>query len=189
VTRYRFAPVLAAIVLGFAAALPGAAVPDDQAESNHGNELALIGQWLEGQRAYDRVPGLTAALVHDQNLLWSGAFGYADVDSKQAAAPDTIFGICSISKLFTGIAAMQLRDQGKLRLDDPVSQLLPWFDIELTYAGSPEITLEGLLTHSAGLPRESDSPVGGAGTARQSVHAVPGLTLLPVFQPGIDPGG
>jgi CubicO group peptidase (beta-lactamase class C family) len=129
-----------------------------QADSDLENERALIENWLDAQRAYDRVPGLSAAVVHDQELLWSGAFGHADLESERAAEADTIYGICSISKLFTGIAVMQLRDQGKFSLEDPVSNLLPWFRLQQSYAGSPEITLQAMLTHSAGLPRESDFP-------------------------------
>jgi len=127
-------------------------------EKSLDNELSLIASWLDGQRAYDRVPGLSVAIVHDQELLWSGGSGYADTDRKIPARPDTIYGICSISKLFTGIAVMQQRDQGKVSLDDDVAALLPWFDLERVHPGSPAITLEGLLSHSAGLPRESDSP-------------------------------
>ena len=122
------------------------------------HELALISQWLEAQIAYDGVPGLAVAVVHDQDLVWSGAFGQSDLESGEPVTTDTIFGICSISKLFTGIAAMQLRDQGLLNTSDTVDSLLPWFDLEQDFDGSPEITLEGLMTHSAGLPRESDSP-------------------------------
>lgn len=129
-----------------------------QAGDDLSNELALVENWLAAQRAYDRVPGLSAAVVHDQELLWSGASGYADIESGRPARNDTIYGICSISKLFTGIAAMQLRDEKKLRLDDPVSSLLPWFNLEQAHAGSPAITVGSLLTHSGGLPRESDTP-------------------------------
>jgi len=129
-----------------------------QAADEHANELALIESWLDAQRAYDHVPGLSASIVHDQELLWSGAYGFADIGSGREAQPDTIYGICSISKLFTGIAVMQLRDQGKVALDDPVASLLPWFSLKQSYQDSPEITLRALLTHSAGLPRESDFP-------------------------------
>lgn len=128
------------------------------ADSGLENELVLIENWLDAQRTYDRVPGLSAAVVHDQELLWSGAFGQADIENGQAAQTDTIYGICSISKLFTGIAVMQLRDQGRFSLDDPVSALLPWYGLQQSYAGSPQITLQAVLTHSAGLPRESDFP-------------------------------
>ena len=129
-----------------------------QAGGDRDNELALIASWLDAQRAYDHVPGISAAIVHDQELLWSGATGYADIEGGQKAQTDTIYGICSISKLFTGIAVMQLRDQGKVALEDPIADLLPWFNLSQSYAGSPEMTLRATLTHSAGLPRESDYP-------------------------------
>ena len=128
------------------------------ADGEFANEGALIDSWLSAQRAYDNVPGLSVAVVRDQELLWSGGFGLADIDSGQAAGADTIYGICSISKLFTGIAVMQLRDAGSFELDDTLSELLPWYELDQAFAGSPEPTLRATLTHSAGLPRESDYP-------------------------------
>jgi CubicO group peptidase (beta-lactamase class C family) len=122
------------------------------------HELALVEMWLEAQRAYDRVPALSAAIVDDQELLWSGASGYADLASQTPAEADTIYGICSISKLFTGIAVMQLRDQGRFSLETGVADLLPWYNLTQAHEGSPKITVEGILTHSSGLPRESDTP-------------------------------
>jgi CubicO group peptidase (beta-lactamase class C family) len=116
--------------------------------------LSVVQVWLEAQRAYDQIPGLSVSLVYDQQTLWSGGFGYADLSRKRPASAQTAYSICSISKLFTSIAAMQLRDAGKLRLDDPVAKHLSWFAINRTQAG-PEITIEGLLTHASGLPREA----------------------------------
>ncbi len=84
--------------------------------------------------------------------------GYADVSRKTPATPSTIYGICSISKLFTSIGVMQLRDEGKLRIDDPVARYIPWSKIKRSDPLGPEIKIEGLLTHSSGLPRESDFP-------------------------------
>ena len=155
--NYPMTVLLTALVL-LASLVPASGGADDDTGHDLANELALLESWLAAQRAYDRLPAVSAAIVHDQELLWRGAFGYADTERKQPAAADTIYGICSISKLFTGIAVMQLRDRGKVRLDAPVAELLPWFDIEQAHADSPAITLEGMLTHSAGLPRESDSP-------------------------------
>ena len=129
-----------------------------QAGGDYANELALIESWLAAQRAYDNVPGLSSAIVHDQELAWSGGFGLADIDQGAAAKANTIYGICSISKLFTGIAVMQLRDAGKYGLDDPLSELLPWYDLAQAYEDGPPVTLRATLTHSAGLPRESDYP-------------------------------
>ncbi|MGD8698845.1 MAG: serine hydrolase [Gemmatimonadales bacterium] len=120
--------------------------------------LNLLEIWLEAQRDYEDVPGLSLAVVHDQDMVWSGAYGYADRERVVPATTKTIYSICSISKLFTSIAVMQLRDQGKLRLDDPVEEHLSWFDIERAYPDAPAVTVQSLLTHSSGLPRESDYP-------------------------------
>lgn len=120
--------------------------------------LDLFETWLEAERAYEDIPGLSMAVVHDQDVLWRGAFGYADRARGTEATPQTLYSICSISKLFTSISVMQLRDAGRLRLDDPVNRHLSWFDIQQSYPDSPPITIRGLLTHSSGLPRESDYP-------------------------------
>jgi len=108
-----------------------------QAENRYDNELALVESWIASQRMYDNVPGLSLAIALDQELAWSGGFGYADIDLKTPAKADTIYGICSISKLFTGIAVMQLRDQGKFQLDDPIASLLPWFNLKQAHDGRP----------------------------------------------------
>ena len=118
--------------------------------------LRLLEVWVEAQRAYERIPGVSMGVVVDQDLVWSRGFGLAHRETRAPATPETVYSICSISKLFTSIAVMQLRDAGKLRLDDPVSEHLPWLDIEQAFPDGPPITVEGLLTHSSGLPRESD---------------------------------
>lgn len=120
--------------------------------------LHLLDVWLDAQLAYEQIPGISIGIVHDQKLIWSRGYGYADKENKIPAAPNTIYSICSISKLFTSIAVMQLYEQGLLRLDDPVAKHLSWFKIKQVHKNSPPITIESLLTHSGGLPREADTP-------------------------------
>ena len=120
--------------------------------------LRVVEVWLEAQRAYEEIPGVSAAIVHDQTTLWSGAYGEAHPATGAPATTRTIYSICSISKLFTSIALMQLRDRGLLALSDPVADHLEWLDIEQRFPDEPPVTVEGILTHSAGLPRESDHP-------------------------------
>jgi len=148
--------VLALIFAATCASLTRAQVSPAHPRISQALELARV--WLEAGRAYDQIPGVSAAIVHDQQVLWIGGFGYADAAAKRPAAPDTIYSICSISKLFTSIAVMQLRDAGKVRLDDPVGRHLPWFRIKPVEGEPGEITIEGVLTHASGLPRESDFP-------------------------------
>ena len=67
-----------------------------------------------------RLPGVAAGIVHEGELAWSFGYGFADVGAERPADDRTLYRIASITKTFTGTAIMQLRDQGKLRLDDPL---------------------------------------------------------------------
>ena len=78
--------------------------------------LRAIDAWLEGTQIYDRIPGISAGIVHDQELIWSKGYGYSNLEAKRPADADTLYSICSISKLFTSIGIMQLRDANKLTL-------------------------------------------------------------------------
>jgi D-alanyl-D-alanine carboxypeptidase len=115
----------------------------------------LFEAWIHAQMAYRGLPGIAVGVVSDQQLIWAKGFGYADVGAKTHMTPATKFRMASHSKLFTATAIMQLRDAGKLRLDDPVVKYLDWFKIQPAEPDDPPITIEELLTHSAGLPREA----------------------------------
>lgn len=156
----RLSQCAAVCALVIAASASGAQAPRRALADNPrvAQALNLAQIWLDGQRAYEQIPGISAAVVHDQQVVWAGGFGYADVARRAPATASTIYSICSISKLFTSIATLQLRDAGKLRLDDPVAKHLPWFTIKRTFPDAGEITIEGLLTHASGLPREADYP-------------------------------
>lgn len=118
----------------------------------------LIEKWMSGRVDFDRLPGIAFAVVHDQDIIWSKGFGYANVEMKVPMEPSTICSICSISKLFTSISVMQLVEKGKIHLDDSISAVLPSFNLQQQYPESGPITIRSLLTHSSGLPRESDYP-------------------------------
>lgn len=121
--------------------------------------VAAFSAWAGHHLGVTGVPGASVALVHDQELLYAAGFGMADPESGRPAGPDTVYSICSISKLFTSIAVMQLRDADRLELDDPVGEHLDWFAaLADEHPGDEPVTLRRVLTHSAGLPRESDSP-------------------------------
>ena len=118
----------------------------------------LFEVWLDAKMDYEKIPAVSVGLVHDQDLIWAKGYGYAHPDEGVEATSSTMYSICSISKLFTSIGVMQQRDAGQLRLDDPVSDILPWYDLDQAYASGPPVRVEGILTHSSGLPRESAHP-------------------------------
>ena len=117
----------------------------------------LFEAWMRGQLSSRGLPGVAVGVVHNQELVWARGFGYADVENKVPMTPKTKFRMASHSKLFTATSIMQLQEAGKIRLDDPVSKYLPWFQIKPAEPEDPPITIEELLTHSSGLPREAGS--------------------------------
>jgi CubicO group peptidase (beta-lactamase class C family) len=157
-----------------------------QSVANHPRVVeatTVVEKWLDAERAYDRIPGVSAAVVLDQEVIWQGGFGYADLQRRTPATPTTLYSICSISKLFTSVALMQLRDQGKVRLDDPVGKHLPWFTIKNPAPEAGPVTIEGILTHASGLPREAAYPYWSAPsfefpTRDQIITAVSGQEML-----------
>lgn len=115
----------------------------------------LFSAWIEGQIAYRGLPGIAVGVVSDQELVWSKGFGFADIKAKLPMTATTKFRMASNSKLFTAIAIMQLREEGKISLDDPVVKYLPWFKAKPAGDDDGPITIEQLLSHSSGLQREA----------------------------------
>lgn len=119
--------------------------------------IAVFDAWVKQTVSEREQPGISIGLVYDQELIWAKGYGYADLEKKIPATPSTAYRIASITKLFTATAILQLRDEGRLQLDDPVAKHLSWFHLNDTFDDSPVITIRHLLTHTSGLPRELDA--------------------------------
>lgn len=102
------------------------------------------------------IPSLAIALVEDQQIIWTSAFGYSDPGKKIQATVKTVYRIGSVSKLFTDIVIMQKVESGTLDIDMPITDYLPNFHPENPY--DKEITLRHLMSHRSGLIREP--PIG-----------------------------
>ncbi|MEO8174603.1 MAG: serine hydrolase domain-containing protein, partial [Sediminibacterium sp.] len=100
-------------------------------------------------------PGYAFGIVLDGKLVYSGAGGYSDIIKKTPATTKSMFRIASMSKSFTAMAIMKLRDEGKLKLDDPVYLYIPEMKGQKLTVDAPEITIKNLLTHSAGFPEDN----------------------------------
>ena len=95
-----------------------------------------------------KIPGLSLAILKDNKIIYSRGFGNRDIANNLPVTPDTLFGIGSCTKVFTCIAIMQLADQGKLSIEDPVSKYLPF---KLGINDKP-IRIHHLMSHSSGIP-------------------------------------
>ena len=161
-SRALLALGIAVVAFTCAAALPGAFAAREQPSTARAADdpdvlgaERLFSAWMEGQMAYRGLPGVVVGVVSDQDLVWAKGFGFADTAAKLPVTPATKFRMASHSKLFTAIAIMQLREEGKLRLDDPVAKYLPWFKAKPAGDDDGPITIEQLLSHSSGLQREA----------------------------------
>jgi CubicO group peptidase (beta-lactamase class C family) len=106
--------------------------------------------------AREKVPGAAWGIVIDGKLVHVGVEGLRDVASQAPVQKDTVFRIASMTKSFTAMAILQLRDAGKLSLDDPVEKHLPELrSLDYPTTDAPRITLRHLLTMSAGFPEDN----------------------------------
>ena len=127
-----------------------AGTPEEALASRFRAAEALI----DARLAKDAVPGAAIGVVHDQTLIWSHQFGVESLETRAPVTDDTLFSICSVSKLFTGIAAMNLVEDGRLSLEAPVSDYLGGARPTDTTGAEEPVTVRNILTHVAGLPRE-----------------------------------
>ncbi|HEY7546008.1 MAG TPA: serine hydrolase domain-containing protein, partial [Blastocatellia bacterium] len=110
-----------------------------------------IDDYIKTEMKKQRIPGVSVAVVRNgSEVLKARGYGLANVELGVAASPDTVYRIGSVSKQFIAAGIMLLVEEGKLRLDDPVSKYLE---------GTPDtwknITLRHLLSHTSGLVREA----------------------------------
>ncbi len=127
---------------------------------------AFIAAYMPAMNA----PGLTLGLADRGGRVTTAAFGYVDTAAKTPVTPQHLFEIGSISKSFVALAILQLQDEGKLSVDDPILRHLPWLPMETPYG---EVQIHHLLTHSSGLP--DDPPL---------FPFEPGGRALQTFAPG-----
>jgi CubicO group peptidase (beta-lactamase class C family) len=139
-------------------------------------KLQRVGDYIRNEIATGKIPGAVLLIQQHGRPLYFESFGVRDVDSKRPMTADTIFRLYSMSKPITSVAAMMLVEDGKLRLDDPVSKYIPDFtEVKVAVEkrdrnGKPAlvlealrraVTIEDLLRHTSGLTYGfyGDSPV------------------------------
>src|SRR5258705_9958536 len=102
-----------------------------------------------------KIPGMIWGVVIDGQLAHVGSFGVRDRAAQAPITPDTAFRIASMTKSFTALAVLKLRDDGRLSLEDPVSRWIPEFErMERPTRDTPPLTIRQLLSHSAGFPED-----------------------------------
>lgn len=113
-------------------------------------------QLFKAQSANRKIPGLAYGVVVDDSLVVAGATGIIEIESGAPAATRSAFRIASMTKSFTAMAVLKLRDEGKLSLSDPVSRYIPEMGgLAYLTGDAPPIDIENLLTMTAGFPEDN----------------------------------
>jgi CubicO group peptidase (beta-lactamase class C family) len=116
--------------------------------------LDLLVEQLEQQRQTHHVPGMAITVVKDDEVILTQGFGIASVEKETPVTPETIFAIGSSTKSFTSTLVGMLVDEGKMDWDDPVTEYLPYFQMNIESNNeSAEITLRDVLSHRTGFTR------------------------------------
>src|SRR5262249_49633694 len=122
-------------------------------EQNGGYEKGMqqFKAFYENSLREDAVVGSSFMLVHDNQVIDKQFYGLANIQQNRKVDENTIYHWASITKTFTGIAIMQLRDRGRLKLDDPIIKYIPELrEVHDPYGDMSEITIRMLMSHTAG---------------------------------------
>jgi CubicO group peptidase (beta-lactamase class C family) len=137
-------------------AYPAAQFADPARRARLEAALADIEPAIRDEMQRMRAPGLAWGVVIDGDFVRSGGMGVRDVTSAAPVDADTVFRIASMTKSFTALAILALRDEGTLSLDDPVTRHVPEFaGVRMPTADSPPITIGHLLTHTEGFAEDN----------------------------------
>lgn len=149
--RHVFATIVPAICALFLTVpwLSSRSASKENAQPSTSNEFQQFEKDIETIRAELKIPGMAAAVVRDGKMVWRHNFGEADAESHAPVTDQTLFPIASISKTMAAVVIMQLVNEGKLKLSDPITKYRP----ELPFP--PTITIERIMSHTAeGIPGE-----------------------------------
>jgi len=122
------------------------------AQSTYGDIDTLFAEFVGA----NHVPGAVWGILVDGRLVHSGAAGYRELATKSAPDAETVFRIASMTKSFTAMSILKLRDEGKLSLDDPAEKYVPELaSLKYPTADAPKVTVRHLLSHSEGFPEDN----------------------------------
>ncbi len=120
-----------------------------QASSGDQQRVKRFEKQVDDLRTLLKIPGMSAVIIKDQKVLWAKGFGFADFENRVPATPDTLYHIASLTKTFAATLVMQLVEQGKLDLDEPMSHYSSDFKDD-------SVEIKHLLTHTSKGPKPGE---------------------------------
>lgn len=149
--------------------------------ANDGHDYTEVDAFIRGELGSGYTPGIAVCVVRGERIDWAAGYGWSDIANGTRMSPETIQNIASISKTITATAVMQLWEEGRFRLDDDVSDYLP-FVVRNPHFPETPITVRQLLTHRSSI---TDSPAYDASYACGD----PAMSLMDWLRAYFDPAG
>jgi CubicO group peptidase (beta-lactamase class C family) len=153
-------------LVAVACGIASLALGSTSAAADDGSDLAAIDRYVRSEMDAQRIPGLAFGIVQGDRIVHVQGFGQADSSGRQVT-PETPFLIGSVTKSFTALAIMQLREAGRLQLDAPVQRYLPWWRVADPDA-STQITVRHLLYQVSGLSKATGNAYATSGDTHDS---------------------
>ncbi len=160
ITRVRLLAALALLVGGITATSSQAGT------ENRAFSEKEIRKFVEESMKAHQITGLSVAVYDESGLRWAEGFGWADRQKKEKASPETLYRVGSITKIFTGLAIMQLVEEGKVDLNESLLHYLPDLEIGALDKAKPP-TVRSVMMHLSGLPSDHLNGMWGAGGTTQ----------------------
>lgn len=145
--RYIVLFVFLMLTAGFVLLLPKMPQPPTSVKN-----IVELESYFKKITDYAIPPGISLVIIKDKQIIYSKGFGWADYPRKIASSPQTVYHWWSCTKIVTAIAILQLCENGKLQLNDPVDKYLPFFKVKYPGSTSNKVSILNLLNHSSGLP-------------------------------------
>ncbi len=184
-------PQTLTLIFAFMIVLMGACTLESEKPTEDAAEVSLsekleqgLTPWIETLMTNHELPGLSIAVVHGGETVYLRGFGYEDVETRKPVTPASVFHMASISKTFVATAIAQLVEQGKVNLNSPVVEYLPYFEMEGDDYRT--ISVQQMLSHISGMPDsgnyEWDLPQYDGGALERYVRGLSTEKLI--HQPG-----
>lgn len=140
-------PLGSLFLAGFALSAGVSAQPATTPRVVSDREPAVLARLADDWRVAVNVPGLSAAVVQSDTVVWAQGLGFADVEQQTPVRPESVFRLASISKPITAVAVMQLVERGLVGLEEPIQKYVP------TFPRKPQgdVRIRHLLTHTSGV--------------------------------------
>lgn len=122
------------------------------------DQTRKIDNLIDEKMQQGKIPGISVIVVHGDKIIYAKNHGYANVGEKKAVSDKTFFELGSTTKAFTGLGILYLKQQGLLKLDDPITKYIPWF--LATFNGKPvPLKISNFLYQTSGIPSNTSGEI------------------------------